>query len=101
MTTAVRSATEPTPDRGQARTEDRGPDPALGRTSTTAPPHDLDLIELGQAIAVALHRQQRPLTRATLTAGIRATGHTISTDNATALLRQLKSTNGHATADTR
>jgi hypothetical protein len=100
ITTAVRSATEPTPDRGQARTEDCGPDPALGRTSTTTPPHDLDLIELGQAIAADLHRQQRPLTRATLTAGIRATGHTISTDKATALLRQLKTNAGHTTADT-
>ena len=99
-TRPVRSATGPTPDQPQVRTQDTGPDPTLGRTKTTAP-HGLDhLLDLGHAIAADLHRQQRPLTRATLTAGIRATGHTISTDNATALLRQLKTTNGSRTAGT-
>jgi Protein of unknown function (DUF2637) len=101
MTTAVRSATGPPPGQRQVRTEDSGPGPTLGRTRTTAP-HGLDdLLDPGRAIAANLHRQQRPLTRATLTAGIRATGHTISTDNATALLRQLKTTNRNTTADTR
>jgi len=100
-TRPVRSATGPTPGPSQVRTEDIRPDSALGRTGTIAP-HGLDdLLDLGQAIAADLHRQQRPLTRATLTAGIRASGHTISTDKATALLRQLKITNGQTTADTR
>ena len=95
VTGPVRSPTGPTPDQSQVRTEDYGPGPTQGRTRTTAA-HGLDdLLDLGQAIAADLHRQQRPLTRATLTAGIRATGHTISTDTATALLRQLKTTNGH------
>jgi len=77
-----------------------------GPAETAAEPKDLwklgldDLLDLGHAIAADPHRQQR-LTRATLTAGIRATGHTISTDKATVLLRQLKTTNGHPTADTR
>jgi hypothetical protein len=104
MTRAVRcwSATGPTPDQHPVRTENGGPDPTLDRTRITAPPHGLDdLFDLGHAIAADLHRQQRPLTRATLTAGIRAAGHTVSTDKATALLRQLKTaTNGHTTADT-
>ena len=101
MTNPVRSATGPTLGQRQVRTEDSGPDPTLGRTRTNAPRGLDDLLDLGHAIAADLHRQQRPLTRATLTAGIRATGHTISTDKATALLRQLKTANGHATADTR
>jgi Protein of unknown function (DUF2637) len=100
MTGPVRSTAGPTPDQPQVRTEDCGPGPTLGRTDTAA--HGLDvLLDLGHAIAADLHRQQRPLTRAALTAGIRATGHTISTDKATALLRQLKTTNGHTTAGTR
>ena len=100
MTGPVRSATGPTSEQRQVRTEDCGPDPIMGRTRTTAAHDRRDLLDLGRAIAADLHRQQRPLTRATLAAGIRATGHTISTNTATALLRQLKTTNGHTAADT-
>ena len=49
-----------------------------------------DVLLLGRTVADDLRRQQRPLTRASLVQGIRAAGHTIGTDKASALLRQLK-----------
>lgn len=90
-TTVRRSAAGPQPPRRS------GPDDT--RTAT-GPDRRPDLLALGQTIAADLEHQQRTLTRAALIAGIRTAGHTISTDNASALLRQLKTMNGNTTPPT-
>jgi hypothetical protein len=73
--------------------EGRGGTGKCPSTDTSGPvrPDRLDdVLLLGWTVADDLRRQQRPLTRASLIQGIRATGHTIGTDKASALLRQLK-----------
>jgi hypothetical protein len=81
-----RTDTRPGPDQGPPT------GPTLDQTDATAVHRLDDVLHLGHAVADELRRQRLPLTRATLIAGIRATGHTIGTDKATALLRQLKTT---------
>jgi hypothetical protein len=49
-----------------------------------------DLLLVGQAVAEQLSREGRALTRTALVDGIRAHGHTVSTDRAAELLRQLR-----------
>jgi hypothetical protein len=67
-------------------------DPPIGTSGSVQPDRLDDVLILGRTVADDLRRHQRPLTRASLIQGIRAAGHTIGTDKASALLRQLKAT---------
>jgi hypothetical protein len=65
--------------------------PAAQDDMRTSPvPDTADLLLLGRAIAAELAHAGRPLTRASLTEGMRARGRGISTGRATELLRRLR-----------
>jgi Protein of unknown function (DUF2637) len=88
-------ATGPTQFRSGSRTgpnphRDRQTGPDHGPTAARPDRRLEEMLILGQSIAADLHSEKRPLTRDALITGIRAAGHTISTDNASALLRRLK-----------
>lgn len=67
-------------------------DPPMGTPGPAQPDRLDDVLILGRTVTDDLRRQQRPLTRASLIQGVRAAGHTIGTDKASALLRHLKAT---------
>jgi hypothetical protein len=74
----------------------RGPETRTGADTDPTAVVDADRLDelvvgLGRAVATQLAAQDRPLTRSNLIDGIRAAGHTIGTDKASALLRRLKS----------